>query len=187
MKNASAIKYSYLAFLSWQLTLVRGKRRHLRFSKKKAILKKIVKFIGRHLCLSLFLIKLQTLGFQLYLKKQTLEQVCSCKNPKNVKNTSLKNTSGWVVLPALETHLVWCFKINVLKFLQLSRETCLKLEIKLLKQNFLRESLIHDNSEATTRGSLYEKMLIKISQNSQKNTCARDSGTGVFLRILRNV
>ena len=36
-------------------------------------------------------------------------------------------------------------------------------------------------SEATTRGVLRKKVLLQISQNSQENTCARDSGTGDFL------
>ena len=58
--------------------------------------------------------------------------------------------------------------------------------------------------EAATRGVLWEKMFLQISQNSQKNYCARasfliklqdsglqlyerDSGTGVFQWILRNI
>ena len=56
-------------------------------------------------------------------------------------------------------------------------------------------------SEAATRGVLLIKVSLEISQNSQKNTCARvsfliklqawglkkrDSGTGVFLWILPN-
>ena len=50
-------------------------------------------------------------------------------------------------------------------------------------------------SEAATKGVLWKKVFLQISQNSKKNTFAkvsiklylkRDSGTGAFLRILRN-
>ena len=41
-------------------------------------------------------------------------------------------------------------------------------------------------TEAATRGVLWKKVFLEISQNSQENTCARASGTGVFLWILRN-
>ena len=50
-------------------------------------------------------------------------------------------------------------------------------------------------SEATTEGVLHKKLFLKISQNSQENTCARvpfliliknDSGTGIFLWISGN-
>ena len=49
--------------------------------------------------------------------------------------------------------------------------------------------------EVATGGVLQEKVFLKFSQNSQQNTCVRasfltllkkDSGTGVFLRILQN-
>ena len=39
-----------------------------------------------------------------------------------------------------------------------------------------------DKSEAATRGILYEKAVLEISQNSQENTCARASFT-VFKKI----
>ena len=39
-----------------------------------------------------------------------------------------------------------------------------------------------DKSEAATRGILYEKVVLEISQNSQENTCARASFT-VFKKI----
>ena len=41
-------------------------------------------------------------------------------------------------------------------------------------------------AEAATRGVLWKKVFLGTSQNSQGNTCAGDSGTGVFLWILRN-
>ena len=52
-----------------------------------------------------------------------------------------------------------------------------------------------ERKEAATGGVLYKKVFLKISQNSQENTCARASsfniergnfGTGVFLWILGN-
>ena len=62
-------------------------------------------------------------------------------------------------------------------------------------------------SEAVTRGCSVKKVFLKVSQNSQKNTCVRlqatlgadkgadlrqlyskrGFGTGAFLRILRNI
>ena len=49
--------------------------------------------------------------------------------------------------------------------------------------------MISGCSEADTRGVLFKKVFLEISQNSQKNSCrppwhSGDSGTGVFLRIL---
>ena len=47
--------------------------------------------------------------------------------------------------------------------------------------------------EAATAGALWKKMFLKVSQNSQENTCARvsywkkDSGAGVFLWNLWNI
>ena len=37
------------------------------------------------------------------------------------------------------------------------------------------------DAEAATGGVLQEKVFLEILQNSQQNTCARISGTGVFL------
>ena len=45
---------------------------------KKDILKNFPKFTGKHLCQSLFLIKLQTEACD-FIKKETLAQVFSCK------------------------------------------------------------------------------------------------------------
>ena len=39
---------------------------HQRFSVGKGVLKKFVKFTGKHLCQSVFLVKLQASGLQLY-------------------------------------------------------------------------------------------------------------------------
>ena len=43
-------------------------------------------------------------------------------------------------------------------------------------------------SEAVVQRCSVKKTLLKISENSQENTCARDFfiGTGVFLWVLRN-
>ena len=59
----------------------------------------------------------------------------------------------------------------------------------IILENVLNKPLY---SEAVTGGALWRKVFLKISQNSQKNTCARaffkkaDSGTGVSLWILWN-
>ena len=48
--------------------------------------------------------------------------------------------------------------------------------------------LILGLTEAATGGVLKEKISLEIFQSSQENTCAfkKESGTGVFLWILRN-
>ena len=65
--------YSGVSFL--EATYFRSN--HQRCSIKKVILKNFAIFTGRHLCWSLFLIKLPP-GLQLY-KKETLTQVFSCE------------------------------------------------------------------------------------------------------------
>ena len=46
--------------------MTRYRSSHRRCSSKKGVLKNFAKFAGKHLCQSLFLIKLQVLGLQLY-------------------------------------------------------------------------------------------------------------------------
>ena len=51
-----------------------------------------------------------------------------------------------------------------------------------------KRKLFQQKIEAATRGVLWKKMFLKISQNSQEGLQLyekRDPGTGVFLRILR--
>ena len=47
------------------------KRSHLRCFVKKGVLENFAKFTGKHLCQSLFLIKLQSSGLQRYLKRDS--------------------------------------------------------------------------------------------------------------------
>ena len=78
-----------------------------RCSIKKGALKNFTKFTGKHLCQSLFLIKLQALTTKApewrhsgvffvkacnFIKKETLAQVISCEFCKNFKNTFLNRT-----------------------------------------------------------------------------------------------
>ena len=65
-----------------------------RCSMKKGVLKKFTKFTWKHLCWSLFLIKLQTSGLQLYnfTKKETLTQVLSCEFRGIFKNSCFYRT-----------------------------------------------------------------------------------------------
>ena len=53
---------------------------------KKGVLRNLVKFTGKHLCQSLFQIKLQASGLQL-IKKETLAQVFFCEFCEISKNT----------------------------------------------------------------------------------------------------
>ena len=57
---------------------------------KKGVLKDKVKFSGKHLCWSLFLIK--------FIEKETPAQLVSCKFCQIFKNTFLQNTSGRLLL-----------------------------------------------------------------------------------------
>ena len=41
-------------------------------------------------------------------------------------------------------------------------------------------------TKATTRGVLWKKVFLDVSQNLRGNTCAKYSSTGVFLRILQS-
>ena len=57
---------------------------------KKGVLRNFAKFTGKHLCQSLFLIKLQASGLQQacnFIKKKTLAQVFSCEFCEISKNT----------------------------------------------------------------------------------------------------
>ena len=55
-------------------------------SVRKGVLRNFAKFTRKHLWQSLFLIKLQAWGLQLYVKKGTLAQVFSCKFCEISKN-----------------------------------------------------------------------------------------------------
>ena len=55
---------------------------------RKDVLRNFAKFTRNHLCQSLLLIKLRAWGQQLYIKKETLAQVFSCKCCEISKNTS---------------------------------------------------------------------------------------------------
>ena len=58
---------------------------------KSGVLKNFANFTGKHLCLNLFLIKLQASRLQLY-QKETPTQVLSCEICKNFKNTFFYRT-----------------------------------------------------------------------------------------------
>ena len=51
------------------------------------VLKNFAKLTGKHLCQSLFFDKTASLSLQLYLKKETLAQVCFCEFCEIFKNT----------------------------------------------------------------------------------------------------
>ena len=68
---------------------------HQRCSVRKGALRSFAKLTGKHLSQSLFLIKLQAL---LFIKKETMAQVFSCKFCEISKDTFLHNTSGRLLL-----------------------------------------------------------------------------------------
>ena len=70
-------------------------------SVKKCLLTNFTKFTGKHLCRSLFLIKLQDSACN-FIKKETLTQVFSCEFCEISKNTFfLQNTSGRSLLTVI--------------------------------------------------------------------------------------
>ena len=85
LKNKCFIRYAPKTFGD------KFKSSHRRCSVKKGVLRNFVKFTGKHLCQSLFLIKLQALACN--FKRQTLAQAFPCKCCKTSKNTFLQNTS----------------------------------------------------------------------------------------------
>ena len=48
-------------------------------------------------------------------------------------------------------------------------------KLTFLKDPFFWKQTVTVNPEAATRGVLWKKVFLEISQNSQENTCARDS------------
>ena len=80
---SSKLKIKAIEWCHW---LRYCRRSHQRCSLKKGVLKNFTKFTGKHLCQSLFLIKLQAWDLQL-IEKETLAQVFSCKFWKTCKST----------------------------------------------------------------------------------------------------
>ena len=78
---------------------------------KKSVLNNFALFVGKYLCWSLFLIKLQPLGLQ--------KQVFSCEYCEIFKNTFLRNTSSgcfWINTGGTRntdnpfTHTIWAME-----------------------------------------------------------------------------
>ena len=65
---------------------MKGNSSHRTCSVRKDVLRTLAKFTGKHLCQSLFLIKIQASGLQLY-QKENLAQVFSCEFCQISKNT----------------------------------------------------------------------------------------------------
>ena len=64
---------------------------------KKGVLRNFAKFTGKHLCQSLFLIKLQASVLN-FVKKETLSQVFSCKFYEISKNINFIEHLWWLLL-----------------------------------------------------------------------------------------
>ena len=109
-KEASATKKKPFLFFMvkfWQVSNITLKSIYRRCSIKKAVLKNFAKFIGKHLCWSLFLINLQTYKPATLLEK-TPTQVLSCECCEIFKNIYIK---GHLWTTASE--LYW-FKVEVI-------------------------------------------------------------------------
>ena len=64
---------------------------------KKGVLRNFAKFTGKHLCQSLFYIKLQAEACN-FTEKKTLAQVFSCEFSEISENTFFQNTSERLLL-----------------------------------------------------------------------------------------
>ena len=112
---------------------------------KKGVLRNFGKFTGKHLCLSLLLIKLQASGLQLY-KEETLAQVFFCEFCE-------------ISTPFFTEHLPWLLlKINkiwklLIKFAKKPSHKCYKMVIKLVQNPIMGAN--HDND--------FEKWIIDVS------------------------
>ena len=85
-RKLSWVKIKLSLIVKWR-ELVFYRRSHQRCSIKKALLKNIAIFTGKHLCWSLFLIKLEDLRACNFIKRETSPQVFSrghCKIFKNI-------------------------------------------------------------------------------------------------------
>ena len=111
---------------------------------KKGVLKNFTKFTGKHLCQGLFLTELQVSGLQLYLKKEALTQVFSCKLCEIFKNTFIHrtppvaasiNTEKWGHVLSLKEKLTDNIRI-ILPSRKLLRITALRrLNLKVTRYN----------------------------------------------------
>ena len=116
---------------------------------KKGVLRKFAKFLGKHLCQSLFFNKVAGLPVN---------------SVKFLRTSFFIEHLWWLLLFSVETFslLLYCF--FWMHFLKLS---------KTFKTFLLWMWILCDKcSEAATRGVLWDKMFLEISQNSQENTCA---------------
>ena len=73
--------------------------RHQRCSARESVLRNFAKFKGKHLCQSLFLVKLPAT----FLDKETLAQVFPVNFAKFLRTCFLQNTSGRLLLIVLNT------------------------------------------------------------------------------------
>ena len=85
-KTSNVTKQSYLMTVVDFWYVLTHRSSHQRCSIRKGVLKNFTKFTGKHLCQSLFLIKLKALGLQLYLKRDSGTGV-SCEFCEISKNT----------------------------------------------------------------------------------------------------
>ena len=87
LQEKSISQLFFKHFIQEQEVAIRRLNTYKRRSIKKDALRNFVKFTGKHLCQSLFLIKLQGSGLQLYLKNDSgtgvLEGVHLLKIPEN--------------------------------------------------------------------------------------------------------
>ena len=140
---------------------------------KKNVLKNFAKFVGKYLCNSLFFNKVAGWGLN-YVKKETLTQVFSCEFREIFKiiflfyTTPLENWFHW--LQAL--------KINMSDNEYQTRRDNLNCNKKKKEQILNMSSLWQ--IEAAPGGVLWKKPFLKISQYSQKTTCA---GVSFFIKL----
>ena len=100
-----------------QIRTVRSSRPEL-FCEKR-VLRNFSKFTGKHLCQSLFLIKLQVWGLRpaTLFKKRPWHRCFPVNFMKLLRTPFLQNTSGWLLLAVLKYQHEWWKNLLVLKLL----------------------------------------------------------------------
>ena len=130
---------------------------------KIGVLKNFTKFSGKHLCWSLFLIKLQAFRRATLLKRDFQHRCFSCEVWEYFKNAffyiSSSNTSGCYF---------WMTEIE---------KEYLKQRGKLTKYYYRNGQKKDDHEKLLAKAVAHRcsvsKVLLQIPQNSQENTCAR--------------
>ena len=142
-------------------------------------LKNVIKFTGKHLCWSLFLIKLQAF--------RSANQAFSCEFCEILLATFDKTPPDnyfWRIF----SQIIQISKSHDITATRYLLAKCNFYRLRLLRTKISLE--LFPYSDAVHRGNSVEKVFLKNLRNSLRNSCVTDSSTGVFLwicKIIKNI